>query len=282
MRSTKGGPLPLTQGDRGEAPERDADRARTARGDRRSAPRWCRRAGCSFRSRGSRTARCTGWRARPPRAEERCWCCGVPFSEPVDVTPPGFNVRTTVHEYGGGAYLIHDGAVFFSHFADQRLYRQELGGEPMPITADTGGRGPVRGRTGHAGRAMADLCPRASSGSRRSLRRDERVGRDPAGRVVRSRSTIRSGRDFYSTPRISPDGSDALLAGVGSAVDAVGRVRGLRRRSSREDASLGNVRAGRRPGRRGVDLPARVEPGRRPPLRLGSDRLVEPLSGARR
>ena len=64
----------------------------------------------------------------------------APFSEPEDVTPPGFNVRTTVHEYGGGAYLLHDGAVFFSNFADQRLYRQEPGGDPVPITPDSGGR----------------------------------------------------------------------------------------------------------------------------------------------
>ncbi|MCD6022287.1 MAG: peptidase prolyl oligopeptidase active site domain protein, partial [Actinomycetia bacterium] len=52
------------------------------------------------------------------------------FSEPTDVTPPGFNVRTTVHEYGGGAYLLHDGVVYFSNFADQRMYRQDAGGDP--------------------------------------------------------------------------------------------------------------------------------------------------------
>jgi hypothetical protein len=26
-----------------------------------------------------------------------------------DVTPASFNVRTRVHEYGGGAWLVHDG-----------------------------------------------------------------------------------------------------------------------------------------------------------------------------
>ncbi len=36
-----------------------------------------------------------------------------------DVTPPfasGFNVRTTVHEYGGGEYCVADGTVYFSNF----------------------------------------------------------------------------------------------------------------------------------------------------------------------
>src|SRR6185436_19932865 len=42
-----------------------------------------------------------------------------------DVTPPGTNVRTRVHEYGGAAFLVSDGTVFFANFADQRLYRLE-------------------------------------------------------------------------------------------------------------------------------------------------------------
>ena len=44
-----------------------------------------------------------------------------------DVTPPGFNVRSRVHEYGGAAYTVDRGTVFFSNFDDQRLYRQDAG-----------------------------------------------------------------------------------------------------------------------------------------------------------
>ena len=39
-----------------------------------------------------------------------------------DVTPAPFNVRTRVHEYGGGEYLVDGGEVFFVNFADQRVY----------------------------------------------------------------------------------------------------------------------------------------------------------------
>src|SRR5512143_1472996 len=53
----------------------------------------------------------------------------------ADVTPRGFNARTTVHEYGGGAYLVDDGTVYCSNFADQRLYRQDPGDAPVPITS---------------------------------------------------------------------------------------------------------------------------------------------------
>jgi len=62
----------------------------------------------------------------------------------VDVTPPGFDVRTKVHEYGGGAYLVHDGVVFFSNFEDQRLYRHEPGGEPRPIIPEPPEPGSIR------------------------------------------------------------------------------------------------------------------------------------------
>src|SRR5437879_1711933 len=57
-----------------------------------------------------------------------------------DVTPPPFNVRTRVHEYGGGAYVVSDGTVYFSNFADQRLYRQAPGEQPEPLTGENGMR----------------------------------------------------------------------------------------------------------------------------------------------
>src|SRR6516225_1724786 len=60
-----------------------------------------------------------------------------------DFTPPAarpgeptFNVRTRVHEYGGGSYLVSNGIVYFCNDADQRLYRQGPGGTPVAITAE--------------------------------------------------------------------------------------------------------------------------------------------------
>src|SRR5438132_1417821 len=53
-----------------------------------------------------------------------------------DITPAGFNARTRVHEYGGGAYAVSEGVVWFSNYADQRLYRQDPGAAPRPISPD--------------------------------------------------------------------------------------------------------------------------------------------------
>ncbi len=44
-----------------------------------------------------------------------------------DVTPREMNVRTRVHEYGGGAYAVADGVVYFANFSDQRVYRMAPG-----------------------------------------------------------------------------------------------------------------------------------------------------------
>ena len=47
-----------------------------------------------------------------------------------------YNVRTRVHEYGGGAFTVADGVVYFSNYTDQRMYRQQPGGEPVAITPE--------------------------------------------------------------------------------------------------------------------------------------------------
>src|SRR5580658_7654250 len=56
-----------------------------------------------------------------------------------DVTPAPYNVRTRVHEYGGGSVLVHEGTVYFSNFADQRLYRIAAGGTPEALTPEAAG-----------------------------------------------------------------------------------------------------------------------------------------------
>src|SRR2546425_167346 len=59
-----------------------------------------------------------------------------PDGRTVDVTPRPFNARTRVHEYGGGSFVVSEGAVFLSNFTDQRLYRIDPGSEPRAITPE--------------------------------------------------------------------------------------------------------------------------------------------------
>ncbi|MDP8932472.1 MAG: S9 family peptidase, partial [Actinomycetota bacterium] len=66
-----------------------------------------------------------------------------PDGTPKDVTPEGSNVRTRVHEYGGGSYVVSDGTVWYVEYADQGLYRLEPGG-PRPVTPEPDRRAAVR------------------------------------------------------------------------------------------------------------------------------------------
>jgi len=131
----------------------------------------------------------------------------VTGEEPVDVVPPGFNVRTRVHEYGGGAYTLHDGTVFCSRFEDQRLYRVEPGGEPIAITPEHPGATHrfADGRVTHDGRLWIGVRERHEGGGSPHEVVNELVAVPTDGSS--EPQIVAGGRDFYSSPRISPDGT---------------------------------------------------------------------------
>ena len=51
-----------------------------------------------------------------------------------DVFGSEWNATTKVHEYGGGAAIVHDGTTYFSHSPDGRVYSFEDGSEPRAVT----------------------------------------------------------------------------------------------------------------------------------------------------
>ncbi|HEU5430490.1 MAG TPA: hypothetical protein VFU81_02440, partial [Thermomicrobiales bacterium] len=119
----------------------------------------------------------------------------------ADVLPAGFDARDRVHEYGGGAYDVRDGVVVFSNRGDDRLYRIDDGGEPRPITGEGAWR-------------YADL--RIDAGRNRvvCVREDHAAGGDAVNTLVavslageaEGGTILAEGADFYSTPRLAPDG----------------------------------------------------------------------------
>ena len=117
-----------------------------------------------------------------------------------DVNPTPFNARTRVHEYGGGAWIANDGTVWFSNFEDQRIYRQEPGGEPQPITPDS----PLRCADATLDRRRNRLiCVREDHSDPTNI--VNTIASVPADGVG-EQAVLFDGWDFVSSPRLSPDG----------------------------------------------------------------------------
>jgi dipeptidyl aminopeptidase/acylaminoacyl peptidase len=126
-----------------------------------------------------------------------------------DVVPADFNVRSRVHEYGGGAYVVDRGNLYFSNFADQRIYRAALEGmnpaeaglHVVPITPE--------GPWYYADYAVDRLRNRLVC-----VREDHSGAGEPVTTLVSvplsggtNGEVIAAGHDFYSTPRFNRDGS---------------------------------------------------------------------------
>jgi dipeptidyl aminopeptidase/acylaminoacyl peptidase len=125
------------------------------------------------------------WIESRPREAGR----NVIVKDGADVTPAPFNARTRVHEYGGGAFAVAGGTVVFTNDDDQQLYR-----DSQPLTHVPGLR-------------FADMIV-----DRQRLiavcedHRDK--SREPLNSIVSvpDLKPIATGNDFYSSPRLSPDG----------------------------------------------------------------------------
>src|SRR5580692_743526 len=76
------------------------------------------------------------WLETRPAEGGRLVLMTIEDSAPRQLTPEGFNVRTRVHEYGGAPFVAAAGGVWFSHFRDQKLYRQANGGAPEALTPE--------------------------------------------------------------------------------------------------------------------------------------------------
>ncbi len=129
-----------------------------------------------------------------------------PGGAPQDVSPPGVNVRTRVHEYGGGAYLAAGDVLVVADFATGRLLRVAQDRAATPITPE----GPFR---------FADLELDRRRGRLLAVREDHTGTGEAANTLVAipldgsaagdagAVTVLADGSDFVSSPRLSPDGT---------------------------------------------------------------------------
>jgi dipeptidyl aminopeptidase/acylaminoacyl peptidase len=117
-----------------------------------------------------------------------------------EVNQPPFNARTRVHEYGGGAYKVNQDTVYFTNFNDQRLYKTNPNEAPTPITPIGKLRYADFTFDNHRNRI---ICIREEQ---------QQPSTEPANTIIsvnlegEDPKIIAAGNNFYSSPRISPDG----------------------------------------------------------------------------
>ncbi len=120
----------------------------------------------------------------------------------ADVHAAPFSARSRVHEYGGGSFVAGLDAVYFSNDSDQRLYAVEPGGAPRALTPEAAWR-------------YADVVIDRAGGRLIAVREDHTAaGREAVNTIIAidlgargGSQMLVSGADFYSHPRLSPDGS---------------------------------------------------------------------------
>ncbi|MBW1981307.1 MAG: S9 family peptidase [Deltaproteobacteria bacterium] len=118
------------------------------------------------------------------------------------ITAASFNVRTRVHEYGGGDFVVNNEAVCFVNFSDQRLYHHKVSHEPRQLNTSPSRRY-ADGEWDH--RRQRLILVGEDHGGETS---------EPVNSLVAVSLTtdgeeqlLAAGNDFYSSPRLSPDGS---------------------------------------------------------------------------
>ncbi|HEX5465856.1 MAG TPA: prolyl oligopeptidase family serine peptidase [Candidatus Limnocylindrales bacterium] len=128
----------------------------------------------------------------------------------ADASPAGVNVRTMVHEYGGGAWAVGpDDLLIYADKADGRLYALAPGAEPRALTpaADAPALTPA------GDLRYADLEVDAARSRILCVRQDHRRdAQEPQNTLVAvplaggEPEVLVEGHDFFSAPRLSPDG----------------------------------------------------------------------------
>jgi dipeptidyl aminopeptidase/acylaminoacyl peptidase len=144
------------------------------------------------------------WRESRPEEDGRYTIIQLtPDGNRREITPKPWNARTRTHEYGGGNYLAHKGTIFFSNFADQQIYRKEpQSSEPHPVTRLNGMRYADGSFDKNRNRIVYVREDHAhSENSPTNTLTVLELGEEQQGERV-----LVSGNDFYSSPRISPNG----------------------------------------------------------------------------
>jgi len=115
-----------------------------------------------------------------------------------ELLPKEYSVRSRVHEYGGGALLVTPGVIYFVNDKNQQIYSVDVAGTIKQVTNKPGARfadGNASTRDG----SLFYVMEYHDTNVINSI-----VTINPATGDI---TAVAEGNDFYSNPRVSPDGT---------------------------------------------------------------------------
>ena len=119
-----------------------------------------------------------------------------------EITPPDANVRTRVHEYGGGAWWVQRGRLYYVELADQQLRVLEPGNKPRVLTTDDRDRFADL-RVTPDDQWLVCVRERHEPDDTEAANAIVAIALDGSGVV----NVLAGGADFVSNPRLSADGT---------------------------------------------------------------------------
>ncbi|KNC84789.1 hypothetical protein SARC_02997 [Sphaeroforma arctica JP610] len=134
-------------------------------------------------------------------------CSSAGGQEVTDWTIPAHSVASKVHEYGGGAFLVYNGTVYYVNKDDQYMYMQSAPLEE-PVLLGSHGRyadGSVDLKRGNVFCVHEDHAAGEGEGP-------AKFTNNPITSIVsldvksKTQKIAVTGADFYGSPRVSPDG----------------------------------------------------------------------------
>lgn len=140
------------------------------------------------------------WLEKRPQEQGRNLLIGYSNPEEVKIfTPAPLSVRSKIHEYGGGAFVVDENTIYFSNYQDGKIYQQVIGTQPYPLTDKLEQR-------------YGDLIADRDRNRLICVCEDHSVAGEAVNNLVTinlstgRKQNLVTGKDFYSSPRLSPDG----------------------------------------------------------------------------
>ena len=139
------------------------------------------------------------WLEKRPQEQGRNLLVGLSNKGVKNFTPAPLSVRSKIHEYGGGAFVIEQNSIYFSNYQDGRIYQQVIGTKPYPLTEKLD-------------RRYGDIIVDSLRNRLICVCEDHKTKGEPQNNLVaiaintgRIQNLV-TGSDFYSSPRLSADG----------------------------------------------------------------------------